>query len=328
MPKLSVIIPVYNTEQYLRHCVESVLLQSFTDFELILVDNHSTDGSYNILTEYAQKDLRVNLIKTNVHGKATATRQFGLEQATGEFITYVDSDDSIEQGMYEHLFDEQIKHDADIVVCNYNMVYPNKVDTSYSNMKDEVIDVKKDGYENYFTGFFCMPRPNNYLWSRIIRRSIAAENSIVFPDVDISEDTIFTMLCTAFANRVVHVGKSYYNYYQRENSTLRETVRSRNIASSYIHAFNCVEQYVNSHGLKEEFRNIMPVYAATRVRSILFYMGLVGNDEDGTYDYLIPVLKNSGIPLQLQRAVDENLLDEPELNNMVSNVLEKMEENR
>jgi len=325
MPKLSVIVPVYNTAEYLRQCVESVLSQSFEDMEVICVDNHSTDSSADILREYAGENSRVKFLTTEKHGKPPQTRQCGLDAAKGEFITFVDSDDSIRQGMYEHMFLEQEKHGADIVACNYDMVYPDKITPSYSDMRDEVIDVAKLGYKHYFTKYFCMPKPNNYLWSRIIRRSIATQNNIDFQAVDISEDTIFTMLCTAFANKVVHISDSYYNYFQREDSTTRETIRSRNIADSYVFAFDCVEQYANAHGLRETFADIMPIYAATRVRSILFYTKLAGIDNHTAHSSLASALKGSSMPQYLNRAVAEDLIDDVELQNIVYKALEILE---
>jgi glycosyltransferase involved in cell wall biosynthesis len=309
MIKLSVIIPVYNTKDYLNKCIESVLSQSFSDFELICVDNHSTDGCSEILIKYAKKDPRIKYILTKKHGRATATRQVGLEAAKGEFITYVDSDDSIKPGMYQHMMTEQKKHDADIVVCNYDVVYPERIIPSYSNMCDEIIDIKTTGYAQYFAKHFCMKRPNNYLWSRVIRRSIVTQNDIEFQPVDISEDTIFTMFCTVFAHRVVHISKSYYNYFQREDSSMRVTIRSKNIANSYIHAFDCVEKYIKKHEIDEVFTDIMPLYAATRVRSIMFYMGLVGKEDETIYEKITSTLMGSSMLIYLRRALNENLID-------------------
>lgn len=317
MPKLSIIVPVYNTAQYLKLCIESILAQSFADYELLLVDNHSTDGGSDILQSYTSQDSRIRCLVTDTHGKATATRQFGLNAAIGEFITFVDSDDSIKPGMYEHMFREQEKNNADIVVCNYDLVYPDKTTPSYSAMKDEVIDITGIGYPYYFKKYFCMQRPNNYLWSRIMRREIIERHRIGFEPVDISEDTIFTMFCTAFAGCVVHISTSYYNYYQREDSTMRQTIRSKNIADSYAYAFDCVDRFVKFHGIENVFHYIMPLYAATRVRSILFYIKLAGSDES-----LINTLNNSRMPGYLQRAISEGLIEDPELADIVNRTLE------
>lgn len=321
MPKLSVIIPVYNTAQYLRLCIDSVLSQSFEDVEVICVDNCSTDGSADILREYAAKDSRIKYLVTDKHGRATEARQFGLQAAQGEFITFVDSDDSIKPGMYAHMLNEHEKHNADIVVCNYDMVYPDKILPSYSDMRNETIEIAEMGYPKYFEKYFCMQRPNNYLWSRIIRRSLAVEHSIEFQPVDISEDTIFIMFCTVFAKRVVHINDSYYNYFQREDSTVRQTIRNRNVAHSYVYAFDCVEKYVHSQNLMEVFRDILPMYAVTRVRSVIFYNKLIGKDESTIFDSLISALREGCIAKHLRIAVNKGLISDISLAQMVCRLL-------
>jgi len=222
--------------------------------------------------------------------------------------------------MHERLFAEQARHDADIVTCNHDLVYADRVDAAYCNIQNEVISIKEMGYPFYFKKYFCMPRPNNYVWSRIIRSAIPKNYGIRFEPVDISEDTIFTMFCTAFANKVVHISDSYYNYYQRANSTVRETVRRLNIAKSYVHAFNCVAIFVKQGGHEVIFDEIMPLYAATRARSILFYTGQAG--VEAGKEMLLEAFENSIMPDFLQRALEEGMLDDEGLIEKVQYVLD------
>lgn len=114
MPKLSVIVPVYNTEKYLRECIDSILAQTFTDFELILVDDGSTDGSGAICDEYAAKDPRIQVIHQQ-NGGAAVARRSGVRIAQGEYITFVDSDDWIDKDMYRVMLSWE---PADILICN------------------------------------------------------------------------------------------------------------------------------------------------------------------------------------------------------------------
>ncbi len=321
MPKLSVVIPVYNTALYLKTCLDSVLNQGFNDIEIILIDNFCTDGSSEIITEYGQKHCNIKCVKTPEFVKASISRQFGLQFVNGEFLTYVDSDDSVKPGIYEHMFEVQKVHEADIVVCNYDIVDDKSTKQSYSDMKDELIDINKLGYKHYFDNYFGMPRPNNYLWSRIIKTELIKDNDIYFPPVDISEDTIFSMLCSVHAKRIAHIKQSYYNYFQRENSTLRETVRRKNISESYVFAFDCVVKYVTEHNLTAIFADILPSYAATRVRSILFYNELVGKDENSSYGELAQTIKNSSMPHYLKSAK----VDDVQLAEKVKRVLQAVE---
>lgn len=114
MPKLSVIVPVYNTEKYLRECVDSILAQTFTDFELILVNDGSTDNSGAICDEYAAKDPRIQVIHQE-NGGITVARKSGVRVARGEYVTFVDSDDWIDKDMYRMMLSRE---PVDIVICN------------------------------------------------------------------------------------------------------------------------------------------------------------------------------------------------------------------
>ncbi len=117
-PKLSIVIPVYNTEKYLHKCIDSVLAQTFTDYELILVDDGSKDSSPAICDEYAAKDSRIRVIHQENAGACLA-RKAGIAIAVGDYIGFVDSDDYIEPDMYETLYDKAISNNADIVACNF-----------------------------------------------------------------------------------------------------------------------------------------------------------------------------------------------------------------
>ena len=120
MPKLSVIVPVYNTEKYLRECINSILAQTFTDFELILVNDGSTDGSGAICDEYADKDPRIRVIHQQ-NGGITVARKSGVRAARGEYVTFVDSDDWIDQEMYATMLDCRQEAAPDVVICGMIM---------------------------------------------------------------------------------------------------------------------------------------------------------------------------------------------------------------
>lgn len=118
LPKVSIIIPVYNTEQYIGECIESILKQTLTDFELILVDDCSTDNSLTILKSYANNDPRITLVESSVNTGVGEARNKGIELATGEYIAFVDSDDFVKEDMFEKLYTQAIKDQADLVLCD------------------------------------------------------------------------------------------------------------------------------------------------------------------------------------------------------------------
>ncbi len=304
MKQLSVIVALFDTMPYLEKCMDSILSQSFENFELIVVDNISGDGSYEYMENLAKKDSRIRLYRRDAHGNASTSREIGRKLATGEFITYVDSDDSIKPGMYETLMRRVRETRSDIAVCNYDMVYPDRVHCSYSAMRDEVFEISKTGYEPYFFQNFCASPPNNYLWTRVIRRELYEQNGIFVPDVEISEDTIFTMLCTSVASRVAHLSDSYYNYYQREDSSVRVLVRNDDVALRYVQAFEKMVDMVNALGLANRFRRILPFYACTRIRSIVFYKNLAQPGGQPDFERIRKTIASGSLPKYLRLAMD------------------------
>ncbi|HEL7541574.1 TPA: glycosyltransferase, partial [Enterococcus faecalis] len=125
MPKISIIVPVYNVEKYLEKCVRSILAQTFTDFELILVDDGSPDSSGAMCDQFAEQDERVKVIHKENGGLSDA-RNAGIEIATGEYLGFVDSDDYIADDMYELLYTNIVKEDADLSICGIYDVYEGK----------------------------------------------------------------------------------------------------------------------------------------------------------------------------------------------------------
>ena len=116
-PQISVIVPIYNVEKYLAKCIDSIINQTLTNIEIILVNDGSTDNSRKIIDKYDKKDSRIKVIHKKNGGQGSA-RNAGLDIAKGEYIGFVDSDDWIDSNMYENLYNAAISNNADIVVCN------------------------------------------------------------------------------------------------------------------------------------------------------------------------------------------------------------------
>lgn len=207
-PKISVIVPVYKAEQYLHRCVDSILSQSYTDFELILVDDGSPDKSGKICDEYAVKDIRVKVIHKE-NGGVSIARNVGIEHANGEWITFIDSDDYIEQGFLS------IPEDSveDMLIQNYTILRkdgPTEVKFEhgvipFANLKNfinnKVVDL-----------IFRVP------WAKFFKRRIITSNNILFTDgVRIGEDTIFVLDYLRFVKSIQYVSNSKYVYKDEEN---------------------------------------------------------------------------------------------------------------
>ena len=118
LPEVSIIVPVFNTEKYISRCIDSILTQTFTNFECILIDDGSTDKSWNICKHYSQSDKRVVLVHQENSG-VSATRNKGIEMARGKYVCFVDSDDYIDKNMYEELVSAINRSNTDVVCCGY-----------------------------------------------------------------------------------------------------------------------------------------------------------------------------------------------------------------
>ena len=159
--KISIVVPVYNLQEELPRCLNSILAQSYDNLEVIVVDDGSSDGSRKVICEYSKRDSRiVSLFKEN--GGVTNARLAGVEIATGDYIGFVDGDDEIESDMYELLINNALKYSADISHCGYQMVFPSRVEYYYNTGRIVQQD-KITGLKDLLSGSFVEPG----LWNKL-----------------------------------------------------------------------------------------------------------------------------------------------------------------
>lgn len=139
---ISVVVPIYNVENYIKKCVDSILSQTYKNLEIILVDDGSPDNCPQICDEYAQKDSRIKVIHKE-NGGVSSARNIGMENARGKWIAFIDADDWIEEKYFEKMLDRVKTNDADIVLCGYNRVMPNCNIKINSNGGDEKVNAKE-----------------------------------------------------------------------------------------------------------------------------------------------------------------------------------------
>ena len=217
-PLVSIIIPVYNVELYLSKCIDSILAQSFTDWECILVDDGSKDKSGSICDNYALKDNRIKVIHQNNSGVSVA-RQVGIDNVCGEYSIHVDPDDWIESNMLEELYNKAKSDDADMVICDY-FKHEDGVQ-QYINQSPNLLEPIKIIEQMLTTNMY--PQLYGSCCNKLVRCSCfnSSDNLIRFEPEDLSlgEDVVFNCrLLMSTVHRVSYLNKAFYHYEVRSNS--------------------------------------------------------------------------------------------------------------
>lgn len=269
---ISVVIPCYNVEKYAARCLESVLKQTYAHLQVIVVDDGSTDGTAEILHTFAS-DKRVQII-TQKNAGVTAARNAGIDLAKGEFITFVDSDDWLNLNMYEALHNAIIRDNADMAVCNYNLVYDGHIKKQYSKPYCGATDIRDDVYV-YFCKYCACSKPNNYIWTRLYKTAIVKKSGVRFENYKLADDTLFNFKLLPYVKRVTWIPDGMYNYFQRTNSNVYTVAKKGNLANVYADTFDALADYYEANQF-DTFLQVLPIHAFTRLRSIYFYSRLAG----------------------------------------------------
>ena len=217
--KVSVIIPVYNVEEYIVRCLDSIINQTYKNLEIIIIDDGSTDNSPEICDKYAMADERIIVIHKENSGVSSA-RNKGIEIATGDFIGFVDSDDFLEPDMYEVLVSMITSDDIDIATCGYSMDYPDgKVVFMENEGKVPLYPVPVKDFLGYVYIRDKYRNVAGYIVTKIIRASVIKENDILFDEnMVMTEDILFLAYVLMLSKKIVYTNKRLYHYFQRETS--------------------------------------------------------------------------------------------------------------
>ena len=203
--KISVIIPAYNVKPYIKKCVKSVINQSYTNLEIIIIDDGSTDGTSNICDEIEKLDNRIIVLHQSNKGLSEA-RNAGLNIATGEWVAFLDSDDWVDSRMYEHLLKLAIKYNADISSCSSRNVYKGAIPSEQTER--ERVYVFKN--EEIIEGLITQEMIRYEVWNKLWKRDLISDTRFV--PGQISEDVHFDRILFLKTNMIVHSNKIYHNY--------------------------------------------------------------------------------------------------------------------
>lgn len=236
MPKVSVIVPVYNTEKYLEKCLDSLVNQTLSDIEIIVVNDGSTDGSQKIIDSFQEKykEKVISFIKTN--GGLSDARNYGMKFAKGDYVGFIDSDDYVDITMYEEMYSKATEENSDYVECDFYWVYHNKkrLDTreAYNGKKEMLVNARV------------------VAWNKLIKRELLDKTKIEFPVGYRYEDVEFFYKLLPHLDRVSFVEKPFIYYIQRENSISNsQNERTKEI----FDVLNHVIEYYKTQGIYEEY---------------------------------------------------------------------------
>lgn len=273
-PKISIIVPIYNVESYLANCIESILNQTFKDFELILINDGSTDKSLEICMGYKKLDSRVIVIDKENEGVSLA-RNIGIKIASGDYITFVDPDDDIEANMYETLINISLENDADVVVCSFKFIDEtiNEVKT-YDIWQSKNLIVKKEeiakeiipkilSFENvYGYGIFAV-------WNKLYKKDIFKQNNLYFDEKrSHGEDKKLNLNIIMNISRMVFINKPLYNYYIRDRKSLTKALNT-NLYSNILEDKQIYINICSKYGYRKFIDNIIQNYLNLSIQYML-----------------------------------------------------------
>lgn len=245
--KLSVIVSIYNIEDYVERAIKSICAQTYKNLEIILVDDGSTDNSGRICDSYATNDFRIKVLHKKNGGLSSARNQ-GIKAATGELITFVDGDDWIEEKMYEDMIYLLHIHEADLVICNYKII--GKEYTSDTSTKDitvfhgrEVLRTFIEEDEKY--------QIQNAAWNKVYRRSLVGQ--LQFPEGELFEDIVYTTKLLAKSKKSVYTNRAYYNYVFDRADSIMNSKKIERIVTDQVPAYQKKGDFLLSIGEKDLF---------------------------------------------------------------------------
>ena len=245
MSTVSIIVPIYKVEDYIRECIDSILAQMYPDFELILVDDGSPDDCGRICDDYAKGDNRIKVVH-KVNGGISSARNAGLEVAKGEWIMHVDGDDWIEPDMIESLIEAAQITGADMVIGDFVKYGPS---AGYNKLPTWSSD-KKKSMTNYIA--YVMTT----IWGSIAKRSLYADHSLKSPDgISYCEDFHLIVRLCHFANKIVNVHRPFYHYRYRPTSIMSNMNGKTEADEQWV--YQDTIRFFKEQGVYEDYRKVM-----------------------------------------------------------------------
>ena len=247
MPKVSVIVPVYNVEKYIEKCLDSLVNQTLKDIELIIVNDGSTDSSEQIILKYKDKYSNIMYL-TKENGGLSDARNFGIPHATGDYIAFLDSDDYVELSLYEKLYKKAIETDADMVECDFYWEYS---ETKMIHDRNAKYKDKSDMYAN----------ARVVAWNKLYKREVLLNSGVQFPKGLRYEDLEFFYKILPKLRKIELIEEPLIHYVQRNNSiTYTQNEKTRDIFT----ILDNIIDYYKANNIYDEYKQELE-YMYTRI---------------------------------------------------------------
>lgn len=307
-PLISVIVPVYNVEKYLPRCIDSILAQTFTGFELLLIDDGSKDKSGEICDEYARKDPRIRVFHKE-NGGVSSARNVGLDNARGEWIFFSDADDILELAAFQLLISKAESNDVDLVMAGYRIHQDNALQKEIGHERNKLLSRDEALAEMYQPTDFPY---QGYLWCKLFRGSVIADNHLRYNEqLYFNEDRLFIVRFLCHSQRLVsYTTQVVYNYIVRESGAMASLKKGYNKKyatdfDAYVLMRNAVYEYIeNSHVRRLATQGIASSYLENHKLMVRF------NDYDpAIHKRMLKVMVRTGaVKYYLERLVGFLLL--------------------
>lgn len=257
MPEISIIVPNYNTAQFLPRCLDSLINQTFSDIEIICIDNNSTDNSLEILKQYAQNDNRVKVFCETQSGAAVA-RNLGLENATGKYLMFCDSDDWYEPNTCEIMHKTIEQKQVDVVCCHAFLELQEGLSESEKVIRSEEKYYNLKKYGKFSITDKVRLKTNVLLWNKIWRRDLIEKYHIRFPQGHEHEDDAFWFMYSFIANSIYYLKQKLYHYFIRQGSVMSSVVNKKpKNKMDRILVSHCICNFLMEHKLFDTFKQSM-----------------------------------------------------------------------
>lgn len=251
--KISIIIPVYNMEKYLRECIDSVINQNYISTEIIIINDGSTDDTDKIVQKYLEKYSNIKYIKQKNKGIAESRNQ-GLIYATGEYIMFLDSDDYLEEKALERIYKKAESTGADIIIFEYSKVYEKLEYKKYISNKLENIDDNTLYLGKFVSQKMLIDQIGGFAWNKCFKSKYIEENKLSFECDIYIEDfyPIFKQIYTC--NKIAFINERLYNYRQRKTSLTNK--KNMKLLKDFIYSVNNVLDYIEDNNIDLNINNI------------------------------------------------------------------------